>query len=166
MSQTSQGENTADPVQDVVADFEVCARHAIECLLNRPTQLSKSFRIQAKFEAEPGIRCIIESGNESHLLVISLGLTESDLRTIFSDEEDEEMRLDAIGEMANILAGRLFRRPIFHSHFGCMCASVPSFAVPGHGVGNSRVVRGILSVGSANMILELAIDSKARGGIE
>ncbi len=164
MSQTSQDEKTGDPVQAVAADFEACSRRAIECLLNRPTLLSKSFCAQSQIPAEPGIRCIIESANGDHSLVISLGLSKTDLESLFAGEEDEDLKLDAIGEMVNVISGSLFGRPGFHSRFGCMRASIPTFAPPSLEMGQARTIRGVLFVGTAHLFLELAIHSGTRGG--
>lgn len=164
MPHPSQNEEFPDPVQAVAADFEACARRAIECLLNRPTLLSKPFSLQAQTIAEPGIRCFIECGDGGQALRISVGLSKSDLRILFPDEKDEEMALDAIGEILNIVAGTLFGRPGFRSKFGCMRASVPNFGAPSFQMGKARTIRGALLVGSARLILELAVDSGKSGG--
>lgn len=164
MPHSLQNEDFRDPIEDVAADFEVCARRAVECLLNRPTLLSKAFRLQAQTVAEYGIRCFIESGNGGQATRISLGISKSDLRILFPDEKDEEMGLDAIGEILNVIAGTLFGRPGFRSAFGCLRASVPSFTAPGFEMGATRIIRGALLVGSAQLILELAVDSRKSGG--
>ncbi len=164
MPHASQNEGSRDPIEDVAADFEACARRAVECLLNRPTLLSKPFCLQMQPSAEPGIRCFIESGNGRQALVISLGLSKSDLRSLFSDEKNDDMGLDAIGEILNIIAGTLFGRPGFRTRFGFLRASVPSFAAPSFETGTARIIRGVLLVGSARLILELAVDSGKSGG--
>jgi hypothetical protein len=169
MPQASQIEGPWDPIQGVAADFEACARRAIECMLNRPTLLSKTFGPNTHAMRplpEPGILCHVESGNPGQSFRISLGISKSDLRSLFSDEKDEEMGRDAIGEILNVIAGTLFGRPAFRSAFGFLRASVPSFAAPRSGTGTSRIIRGALLVGSARMILELAVDSGMSGGKE
>lgn len=166
MPHPSQNEDTRDPIQDVAADFEACARRAVECLLNRPTLLSKAFVLRTQSVAEPGIRCFIESGNSGQAMMISLGLSKSDLRDLFPDEKDEEMGRDAIGEILNVIAGTLFGRPGFSSRFGFMRASLPTFSAPGFEMGTARIIRGALLVGSAQLILELAVNSNMSGGDE
>lgn len=172
MPQASPIEGPWDPLQGVAADFEACARRAIECLLNRPTMLSKAFgpfpppMQPTQPLPEPGIQCHVESGAPGQSFRISLGLSKSDLRGLFSDEQDQEMGRDAIGEILNIIAGTLFGRPAFRSAFGCLRASVPSFAVPRPGTGTSRIIRGALLVGSARLMLELAVISRISGGNE
>jgi hypothetical protein len=166
MPHASQHEDSRDPLQDVAADFEGCARRALECLLNRPTLLSKSFTLKTQSSAEPEIRCFIESGSGGQALTISLGLSKSDLRSLFSYEKDEEMGLDAIGEILNIIAGTLFGRPVFRNRFGFLRASVPSFTAPSFEMENARIIRGALLVGSARLILELAVDGRISGGKE
>ncbi|HKP98357.1 MAG TPA: hypothetical protein VJ385_21685 [Fibrobacteria bacterium] len=164
MLHSSQDERTRDSIQDVAAEFEVCARRAVECLLNRPTLLSKAFRLRKPSAVESGIRCFIASGNSDQTLMISLGLSKSDLRSLFPDEKDEEMGLDAIGEMVNIIAGTLFRRPGFRSRFDRLRTSVPSFAAPSFEMEQARIVRGVLKVGEAHLILELAVKPCNCGG--
>ena len=164
MPHASHNEGSLDPIQDVAADFEACARRAVECLLNRPTLLSKAFSIKTQSAAEPGIRCFIESGNSAQAVKISLGLSKRDLRSLFSDEKNDDMGLDAIGEILNIIAGTLFGRPGFRTRFGFLRASVPSFAAPSFETGTARIIRGVLLVGSARLILELAVDSCVSGG--
>jgi hypothetical protein len=167
MQDNSQDERTWDAIQGVAADFEVCARRAVECLLNRPTMVSKAFGRQTQPAAEPGIRCFIASGNggqADQTVTIFLELSKSDLQSLFSDEKDEEMGRDAIGEIVNIIAGTLFARPGFRSRFGHMRASVPSFSAPGFEMGAARRIRGVLIVGSAHLILELAVISGISGG--
>ncbi len=164
MPNASQNQGTRDPIQDVAADFEACARRAVECLLNRPTLLTKAFGQQTQSAADPGIRCFIESCNGGQILRISLGLSKNDLHGLFSDEKDEAMGLDAIGEILNIIAGTLFGRPAFRSRFGFLRASVPSFAAPSLETGAARIIRGVLLVGSAQLILELAVNSSVISG--
>ena len=55
MPHASQNEDSRDSIQDVAADFEACARRAVECLLNRPTLLSQAFSLKTQSAAEPGI---------------------------------------------------------------------------------------------------------------
>ena len=164
MPHPSPNEDFRDPIQEVAADFESCARRAIECLLNRPTLLSKPFSLQSQPVAEPGIRCFIEGGDGVQVMRISLGLSKSDLRALLPDEKNEEMALDAIGEILNIIAGTLLGRPGFRSRFGSMRASVPALAEPTFQMGTARTIRGALLVGSARLILELAVDSGKSGG--
>ena len=166
MPHPSQNQENRDPVQDMAADFEACARRAIECLLNRPTLLSKPFGPRTRPAEEPCIRCFIESGNPDQAFVVSLGISETGLRSLFPDEKDGEMGLDAIGEMVNIIAGTLFGRPVFRSRYGCLRATVPSFSAPGLDMGAAGIVRGVLLVGAARLTLELAVIPGIRGGNE
>jgi hypothetical protein len=164
MLHSSKDERARGAIQEAAADFEVCARRAVECLLNRPTMLSKAFNRRTRFAAEPEIRCFIESGEGDKALVISLGLSKSDLRSLFSDERDEAMGLDAIGEILNIIAGTLFARPGFRSRFGGLRASVPFFTAPSLEKGSTRSIRGVLVVETARLNLELSVGSGFSGG--
>jgi hypothetical protein len=165
MSQTSQSENDPNPLQDVALEFEVCARRAVECLLNRPTLSFRGFGTRTRFPEEPEIRCSMETSNPRHSAVISLGLSQNDLRNLLSGEKDAEMALDAIREVVNIIAGRLFVSPVFHSRFGYMRATVPSFDIPGPDMGRTEVLRGVLLVGAARLALELAVQPESKGGM-
>lgn len=164
MPQNPPSENGPNPIQDVAVEFEVCARRAVECLLNRPTLSFRGFGTRTRFPAEPELRCSMESSNHLHSLVISLGLSQNDLGNLFSGEKDTDMALDAIREVVNIIAGRLFVSPVFHTRFGYMRPSVPSFDVPGPCMGQTEVLRGILLVGTARLALELSI-RPGNGGI-
>jgi hypothetical protein len=165
MSHTPQTGNNPNPIQDVAVEFEICARRAIECLLNRPTLSFRGFGPKIRFPAEPEIRCCMKSSNHGHSVAISLGLSKHDLRNLLSGEKEADMALDAIREIVNILAGRLFVSPVFHSRFGYMRATVPAFGVPGPDSGHAEVLRGVLIVGAAHFFLELAIMSEKSGGV-
>lgn len=164
MSQTSQAENGPPPIQEVAVEFEVCARRAIECLLDRPTLSYRGFGVNTRFPAEPEIRCSMESTNRRHSVAISLSLSQNDLRNLLYGEKDADMALDAIREVVNIIGGRLFVSPIFHSRFGYMRASVPSFDAPSPDLGHGEALRGVLLVGAAQLAFELAIRSADKGG--
>jgi hypothetical protein len=165
MPHTTQTGPNPNPIQDVAVEFEVCARRAIECLLNRPTLSYRGFGPQVRFPAEPEIRCSMVTSNPDHSVAISLGLSKQDLRNLLSGEKEEDMALDAIREIVNILAGRLFVGPVFHSRFGYMRATVPTFGLPGPDLGHAEVLRGVLIVGPAHFSLELAIVCEKSGGV-
>ncbi len=166
MSPAENNGITQEALQGVTADFEVCARRAIECLLNRPTLLSKAFCLQPQSPAQPLLRCFIESCNDDYRVTVSLGVEKSGLLALIPGEVDESMALDAVGEMVNVLAGSLFGRPSFRSRFGSMRASVPSIMETDTSFGRYLNVGGTLLVGSFKMILELAVNSNdARGQI-
>jgi hypothetical protein len=164
MHQTERRADIPEILSEVAADFELCGRRAVECILNRPTLLEKAFSLQARASDGPLLRTFVASANGGYSLTITLGLERSGLLELFPRENDGgEMALDAIGEVVNVLAGCLFARPGFHSRFGCMRASVPSIAPDGAGPGTSWSLSGTLLVESIKLHLELAVQSQGSG---
>jgi hypothetical protein len=157
MSLAEKGGNIQEVLNGVTADFEVCARRAIEGLLNRPTLLSKPFRLNSQPSAEPLLGCFIKSGNDDYSLTISLGVEKDALRDLFPGEMEESMAMDAIGEMVNVIGGCFFGRPGIISRFGFLRASVPSIIDKDAFPGRDGNVSGVLLVESVRMIAELAI---------
>ncbi|MEO6098080.1 MAG: hypothetical protein ABIW76_21420 [Fibrobacteria bacterium] len=155
MSQISQAANATNPIQAVAFEFEVCARRAIECLLNLPTLSFKGFGTHTLFPVEPEVRCTIECANRAHSMVISLGLSSNDLKHLLSGKRNAHLALDAILEVLNITAGRLFVCPAFTSRFGYMCPSVPSLYSPRLDMAQAEVLRGVLLAGAAHLFMEL-----------
>ena len=143
---------------EAASDFEACARRAIEGLLRRSTMLGKSFVVRPE-AAVPSLRCFVQGGNGDFSVVISLALERSDLAGLFP-AEDEAMALDAIGELVNVAGGSFFSRPVFHSRFGCMRCSLPSFDAGGGPKGPSWNLRGDLIVQSTRLIVECRVFPK------
>jgi hypothetical protein len=147
----------------VKTEFELCARRAIEWLLNEPTLLCKAVSPEGKPFMEASFRCAIESGNDDHSVGVSLEIAETDLAALFPDEQDLSMRMDAVGEIMNVLAGSLFKSTAFHSRFGCMRASVPVFKNGGGPAERAGNLFATIRIKSAELHLHLAVDDKKPG---
>lgn len=160
-SKGSKGGLASRHLQAAEAEFELCARRAIECILGSPTLALRKFRQSPRPLEKSSVRCLIRAGNAEYLACLSLGLEPSDFGKILPGRPDEEVA-DAIGEVSNVIAGTFMGRPAFLEAFGHMLPSPPVFADCGDDTRGAWSVQGLLAANGARLFLNITVKSNEK----
>lgn len=149
-----------DPTAALLAQslnaFEICARHAVECVLLAPTRVAASFVLARELRDDYAVSCSIQAGNGGYSASISVGIAAGELGRLLPGES-RELQLDAVGEITNILAGTFLGKPVFAAHFGDMTPSLPRFAEGGVTVRKACCIEGVLLVKSVKVFSGLLV---------
>jgi hypothetical protein len=164
------GESCTDPLthvflKDILPDFEVCARHAVERVLALPTLAPRDFKVESSMTNMSSLCCIIECWNGEYSLTLSVGINKTDLGGLISGEGSEEIALDALGEVANVIAGQVMGIPGFEDHFGRMAMSPPLFSNGGVTSKKACAIHGVLVAKTARLFLGFAIAANDKEGM-
>ncbi|MBW8886218.1 MAG: hypothetical protein JF616_00560 [Fibrobacteres bacterium] len=156
------GETCNDPVtqvflREILPDFEVCARHAVERVLDLPTLAPRDFKVEPCMVNMSSLCCIIECWNGEYAMTLSLGINKTDLGCLVPGGSSEEIALDALGEVANVIAGRVLGIPGLEDHFGHMAMSPPLFSNGGVTSKRACAIQGVLVAKSTRLYLGFAI---------
>lgn len=156
------GETCNDPItqvflRDILPDFEVCARHAVERVLELPTMAPRDFKVESSMTNMSSLCCIVECWNSVYSMTLSVGVNKTDLGGLVPGENSEEIALDALGEVANVIAGRVLGIPGLEDHFGRMAMSPPLFSNGGVTSKRACTIHGVLVAKSARLYLGFAI---------
>lgn len=157
-----QGGCCSDPVtqvflQEILPDFEVCARHAVERVLDLPTLAPSNFKVAPAMTNMSSLCCIVECWNSGYSMTLSVGINKTDLGILIRGVDNEEIALDALGEVANVIAGRVLGIPGLEAHFGRMAMSPPLFSNGGVTSKKACSIHGVLVAQSARLFLGFAI---------
>jgi hypothetical protein len=155
-------ETCSDPVthvflKEILPDFEVCARHAVERILELPTLAPRNFQVEPSMTNMSSLCCIVECWNAEYSLTLSVGINKTDLGCLVRGSGDEDLALDALGEVANVIAGRALGIPGLEDHFGSMSMSPPLFSNGGVTTKRACSIHGVLVAQTARLYLGLAI---------
>jgi hypothetical protein len=156
------GETCNNPVthvflEEILSDFEVCARRAVERVLDLPTLVQRDFKVAPAMTNMSSLCCIIECWNSEYSLTLSVGVNKTDLGGLVPGVDSEEMALDALGEVANVIAGRVMGIPGLEEHFGRMAMSPPLFSNGGVTSKKTCSIHGMLVAKAARLFLGLAV---------
>lgn len=156
------GETCNDPathvfLEDILPNFEICARHAVERVLDLPTLAPKDFQVLSFMTNKSSLCCIIECWNSEYSLTLSVGINKTDLGCLVPGVSNEDIALDALGEVANVIAGRTLGLPGLEGHFGAMAMSPPLFSNGGVTSKKACCIHGMLVAKAARLFLGFAI---------
>lgn len=164
------GESCTDPLthvflKEILPDFEVCSRHAVERVLDLPTLAPKDFKVGSSKTNMSSLCCIIECCNGEYSLILTVGIDKTDLGGLIPGVESEEIALDALGEVANVIASRVIGIPGFEDHFGRMAISPPLFSNGGATSKKAWAIHGVLVAKAARLFLGFEISANHKEGI-
>ncbi len=149
-------------LEEILAHFEMCARHAVEGVLDLPTLAARQFRVTPSMTNQSSLGCLVQCWNGHYSLTVSVGINKTDLDTLIPGIQDENMALDALGEVANVIAGRVLKIPGFTDHFGVMCMSPPLYSNGGITSTKACSIHGTLVANSSRLFLGFAIASNEK----
>lgn len=144
-------------LEDILPDFEICARHAVERVLALPTFAPRNFKVSSSRAPVLPLGCFIECWNSDYSLILSVGMNKADLNGLLPAVSGEDLALDALGEVANVIAGRVLAIRRLEENFGRMAMSPPLFSNGGVATKKTCCIHGVLMAKSARMFLGLAI---------
>jgi CheY-specific phosphatase CheX len=94
-----------------------------------------------------------------------VGINKTDLGGLISGEGSEDLALDALGEVANVIAGQVMGIPGFEDHFGRMAISPPLFSNGGVTSKKACAIHGVLVAKTARLFLGFAIAANDKEGM-
>lgn len=157
MDETCDDPATQAFLQEILAHFEMCARHAVEAVLDMPTLAARQFRVASSMTDQSSLGCLVQCWNAQYSLTISVGINKTDLDTLIPGTPDEDMALDALGEVANVIAGGVLKIPGLIDHFGFMCISPPLFSNGEDASTKACSILGTLQTNSSRLLLGFAV---------
>ncbi len=144
-------------LKEILPDFEICARQVVERMLDLPTLARKNFKVASTMTNMASLYCIIECWNKDFSSTLSVGINKTDLSGLVPGVSSEEIALDALGEVTNVIAGRVMEIPGFEDHFGEMSMSPPLFSNGGVTSKKTCSIHGELAAKSSRLFLGFAI---------
>jgi hypothetical protein len=126
---TMSGSNhLADRLGPLARIFERHVVWAVRAVLESDVEIKEPFHVT---DAPPGghtLFCLIPNSNGEFHAQLAVGLAKEDLPRFFPGEVDPRLRLDALGEMSNVVAGLLMSDEDFMGKFGHLKPSTPFFS--------------------------------------
>ncbi|MEO7425467.1 MAG: hypothetical protein ABI036_09790 [Fibrobacteria bacterium] len=154
-------ELTESYLREVLADFEVCARRALERMLRAPTRCPRDFRYLAEAPTIP-LTCGIRTGNGLFEAALFLEVDRRDYAGLLPGVKIDGEILDTIGEIANVMAGSFLGQRSFKKHFGPMLPTPPVFSFQGSSLGKASCIQGVIVIGSAKLSAGFMVHSIQR----
>lgn len=97
--------------------------------------------------------CLVQGWNRDYSLTLSVGIDKTDLGILVPGAGSEDIALDALGEVANVIVGRVLGIPGFADHFGHMAISPPLFSNEGIRSNQACAMHGVLVVNSTQLFI-------------
>lgn len=149
----SGNEMMKDYLAGIVSDMEVCSRSALEGIFGFPTFAPKEFSLSTQSDPPGPLNCMIESRNLEFTVHLYVSAEREDINhLLFLDPADIAGQMDAIGEIANTVAGSFFGRRAFSDRFGRMLPLPPQSLISLETSTRSWYIKGALISNSANLI--------------
>jgi hypothetical protein len=127
--------------------FERHVLWAVRAILESDVAVKEPFRVSGEAPAGRTLYCLIPNSNSDYHAQLAIGLSMDDLPGLFPGELDPRLRLDALGEMGNVVAGLVMADEAFMGHFGHLKPSTPFFS---EGAFTDRKDAGIRGTVTAN----------------
>lgn len=154
---------THEILQEILPDFEICARRAVEGVLGLPTFAPRGFRLgSSNTGMPPPCCCAIECWNGEYSLTLSVGIQKPDLDVLVPGAGGGEIVLDALGEVVNVLAGRLLGARRFVDGLGQVAMSPPLFSDCGIAAKVGCSMQGMLVARSTRLYFGFALVAKGK----
>lgn len=118
----------ADSLGALARSFERHVLWAVKAILEADVSLQEPFHVTHSPPAGSSLYCLIPNSNPQYLAQLAVGLAKDDLPGLFPAETEAKLRLDALGEMSNVVAGLLMADEDFLGRFGHLKPSTPFFS--------------------------------------
>lgn len=161
MGQHVNEEMTESYLRQILPDFEVCARRALERMLRAPTRCPRDFRFLSEAPTVP-LTCGIRSSNGLFEAALFLEVDRRDYSGLLPGTKIDGEILDFIGEIANVMAGSFLGQHSFKKHFGPMQPTPPVFSFSGSSLGKASCIQGVIVINSAKMSAGFMVHSIQR----
>lgn len=152
---------TEKNLRGILPDFEVCARRALERMMQAPTRCLRDFQLLKEAPAAP-LTCGILSGNGLFEAALYVEVEPGDYAMLLPGMLIDGEILDFIGEIANVMSGCFLRQHSFMEHFGPMKPTPPVFPFNGSCLGKASCIQGVIMVNSVKLSVGFMVHSAQR----
>lgn len=108
--------------------FEGCVLWAVRAILESDVKVKMPFEVLSAVPEGSSLYCILPASSQRFYAQLVVGVEEGDLGELFPKEQDEKVRKDAVGEMANVISGLFIADDQFIALFGYLRPSTPFFS--------------------------------------
>jgi hypothetical protein len=91
-------------------------------------EIAEPFRLAEAAPEGSTLYCLIPNSNARYHAQLAVGVDDGDLPALFPGEVDAKLRLDGLGELANVVAGLILSDEGFMGSFGRLKPSTPFFS--------------------------------------
>lgn len=144
MTASNQLEDILEPM---ARTFERHVIWAMRAILESEVAVKESFHVTGEAPDESTFYCLIPNSNADYHAQLAIGLSKDALPGLFPGEVDSRLRLDALGEMGNVVSGLLMADEAFMGRFGHLRPATPFFS---EGAFTGRKDAGIRGTVTAN----------------
>lgn len=124
----SGSNHLAESLAPMARIFERHVLWAIQAILEAEPAVVEPFHVTNAPPSGSTLFCLIPNANPAYHAQLAVGLAKEDLPSLFPGEVDARLRLDALGEMSNVVAGLLMADEDFMGRFGHLKPSTPFFS--------------------------------------
>src|SRR5262245_47795488 len=100
---------------------------AVQAVLETEVSITESFHFTESAPSGSSLYCLIPNSNPEYHAQLALGVEPGDIPALFPGEIDPKMRNDALGELANVIAGLVMSDDGVLDRFGHLKPSTPFF---------------------------------------
>lgn len=147
----------ADSLGPMARSFERHVLWAVKAILEADVAVQEPFHVTNSPPSGSSLFCLIPNSNLQYHAQLAVGISKEDLPGLFPAETEAKLRLDALGEMSNVVAGLLMADEDFLGKFGHLKPSTPFFS---EGAFTDRMdtgIRGSVTVGGRLMAFHLTV---------
>jgi hypothetical protein len=152
----------AESLGPMARSFERHVLWAVKAILEAEVAVHEPFQVTDAPPSGSALFCLIPNSNLQYLAQLAVGVSKEDLPELFPAETEARLRLDALGEMSNVVSGLLMADEDFLERFGHLKPSTPFFS---EGAFTDRMdtgIRGSVTVGGRLLAFHLTIRKAGR----
>lgn len=118
----------ADSLGPMARSFERHVLWAVKAILEAEATVREPFQVTIAPPSGSNLFCLIPNSNPQYLAQLAVGISKDDLPSLFPAETENSLRLDALGEMSNVVSGLFMADEDFLGRFGHLRPSTPFFS--------------------------------------
>lgn len=148
----------ADRLGPLARVFQRHVIWAVQAILETDVEVREPFHVTDG--PPPGgssLFCLIPNSNGEYHAQLAVGVSKEDLPSLFPGEMEAKMRLDSLGEMANVVAGLLMADEDFLGRFGHLRPSTPFFCEGAYTDRKDTGIRGSVIAGGREMAFHITV---------
>jgi hypothetical protein len=136
---------------------------AVRAILETDVKVTEPFHATAAAPTGSKFYCLIPNSNPEYHAQLALGVSDDDIAALFPGEVDPKLRNDALGEMANVIAGLVMADDHFLERFGHLKPSTPFFSEGAYTARKDPGIEGKVEAGGREILFHLSIRSQEKG---
>lgn len=137
--------------------FERHVLWAVGAILESPVEIKEPFHVTDSAPSGSTLFCLIPNSNLQYHAQLAVGISKEDLSSLFPGDLEAKLRLDALGEMANVVAGLVMADEDFMGRFGHLKPSTPFFSEGAFTDRNDTGIRGSVAVNGMDMVFHITV---------